>query len=220
MHDELGAGLTRLSYLGDQAQSVEPADGQTARTARELLRSLDEIVWTVNPRKDRLEALAGYLTAWAADFLRDTEVRPSFDVPVDLPELSVPANWRHEVFMIFKESLRNVLRHARATEVRIHLRVADSQLELTIADNGIGLPASQSASTPALPGTLTPSEGVRDGERRPSHARPSAASGDASLGGNGLANLRARAATLRGVLEITTPTGGGTRITLRVPLPK
>ena len=62
LHDQLGANLTQVTLLGEMAeadknlpQEVEAHAQQICQTARETTRSLDEIVWTVNPSNDTLE---------------------------------------------------------------------------------------------------------------------------------------------------------------------
>ena len=65
IHDDLGAQLTRITMMSESARANLDNPGQTAAglnriydTARELTRSMDEIVWAVNPRHDTVEGLA------------------------------------------------------------------------------------------------------------------------------------------------------------------
>jgi signal transduction histidine kinase len=44
-----------------------------------------------------------------------------------------------ELFRILQEALSNVIRHAKASEVKVSLMKQDNILELNIADNGIGI---------------------------------------------------------------------------------
>jgi len=62
MHDEIGSKLTKISFLSEHAkvdaESSGPLAGKIesiAETSRELLQTMDEIVWVVNPRNDTLE---------------------------------------------------------------------------------------------------------------------------------------------------------------------
>lgn len=107
-----------------------------------MLRALDEIVWTVNPAKDRLDSLANYLAGWTQDFLQGT----GLTCELDLPEVPVSSEWRHHVFLVFKAALRNVVRHARATRVQVTLRIEAGALRLAIADDGRGLPEPAATS--------------------------------------------------------------------------
>jgi hypothetical protein len=71
-----------------------------------------------------------------------TELASRFDRPVELeiegdPE-TLPQSHRAAVWFVCSEALTNVARHADATRVDVRLRVADSRLELEIADDGSG----------------------------------------------------------------------------------
>jgi signal transduction histidine kinase len=199
MHDELGASITRLALSVDPGgTSASQVDAnfalrrEIAQTSRQILRSLDEIVWTVNPGKDHLESLANYLSSWAQDFCRQAGLRCELDLPDELPEIEVSSHWRHQVFLTAKEALRNVVQHAAAHRVQLVLRIEGDHLRLAIADDGRGLVRESSPSS-------------TDGSR---------------LGGNGLRNMRARAAQLQGELILVSHPGQGTSVTLRVPIPR
>jgi signal transduction histidine kinase len=61
-------------------------------------------------------------------------------LPLLIPELQLPADVRHNLFLACKEALNNIQKHAQATEVWLRLTVADSRLDLLIEDNGLGFP--------------------------------------------------------------------------------
>jgi signal transduction histidine kinase len=145
IHDDLGASLTRITMLSQSAgggiEMPETMAGNMKRifgTARELTSKMDEIVWAVNPRHDRLDSLANYLSRFAHDFLNTAEIRCRLDVPLEVPARSITAEVRHHLFLAFKEALNNVVKHASATKVRVELKLAAEKLELLVADNGRG----------------------------------------------------------------------------------
>jgi len=140
IHDDLGASLTLIAVLGDlakQERGVERIE-KMAGTAREAVKSLDEIVWAVNPRNDTLAHLIDYTGQFAANYLRAAGVRCLLDVPEQPPTHEVPANTRHNVFLVVKEALQNVIKHARATEVWLRIQATTEGLRIVIEDNGCG----------------------------------------------------------------------------------
>ncbi len=48
---------------------------------------------------------------------------------------------RHQLFSVVKEALHNIVRHARANEVRLRLEQEPHELRLAIEDDGCGLPS-------------------------------------------------------------------------------
>ncbi len=145
IHDEIGANLTQIALLSELAKSdlakPEQAKGhmdEVFRTAQSLTRSLDEIVWAVNPAGDTVEQFATHLCTFAPRFLESAGVRCRLDVPDELPAITLPASVRHHLHLGVKESLHNIAKHAHATEVWLHMKLAPDTITLTLEDNGRG----------------------------------------------------------------------------------
>ncbi len=145
MHDELGARLTEIRVLGDLTEKnkdhptiVASQSRRIGSAAGELIHTLHSIVWAVNPSNDSLQELADYICEFAQSFLKASSIRCRLERP-DLPtDLPVSAEVRHNVALVVKEALNNVVKHADASEVRIALSLRDSQFVISIADNGKG----------------------------------------------------------------------------------
>jgi signal transduction histidine kinase/ligand-binding sensor domain-containing protein len=146
LHDQLGANLTQVALLGEMAEAdkdlpdeVEEHSRQISQTARETTRSLDEIVWAVNPSNDTLEGLANYVCKYAQEYLALANLPCRVDVPVQLPAAAIPPEVRHNVYLAFKEAVHNVIKHAQASEVWVRLILRPKQLVLQVEDNGRGM---------------------------------------------------------------------------------
>ena len=150
IHDHLGANLTRISLLSQSAHGdldhSSPAAVQLDRiydTSRELTRSMDEIVWAVNPVHDTLDSLAGYLGNFAQEYIVSLGIRCRLELPLQLPHWPIAAEMRHNVFLAFKEALHNIVKHSGAKEVSVFLKPHDGGFSLIIRDDGKGFdPAS------------------------------------------------------------------------------
>ncbi len=146
LHDQLGANLTQVTLLGEMAEldknlpdEIEQHAQQICATARETTRSLDEIVWAVNPSNDTLEGLANYACKYAQDYFALAGVSYRADLPADLPPTPILPEVRHNIFLAFKEAVNNVVKHAHATEARVKLQLEPGKFILSITDNGRGL---------------------------------------------------------------------------------
>lgn len=60
----------------------------------------------------------------------------------NVPDPKLPGSMQHLLLRIVQESLHNACKHAQATQVEVTLTKNDDQLELSIADNGIGFEPS------------------------------------------------------------------------------
>lgn len=145
IHDQVGASLTQLALLGEMVESdkdcpdeAETHARQISQTARETTRALDEIVWTVNPSNDSLDGLVNYICKHAQEYLAVAGLRYRLDVPAHLPPAVISPETRHNVFLAAKESVTNIVKHARASEAWIRLQLAAPGFIIEIEDNGRG----------------------------------------------------------------------------------
>jgi signal transduction histidine kinase len=146
IHDDLGANLTQIALLSELAQTdlTQPAQArshleQIFTTAGALARQLDEIVWAITPSNDTVEQFASYVSKFAQDYLRVAGIRCRLEVPESLPRYPMSSAQRHDLFLAAKEALHNVVKHARADEVWLRLKIDRDALALEIEDNGKGL---------------------------------------------------------------------------------
>jgi signal transduction histidine kinase len=147
MHDDVGARLSQISFmlksLGTDAGlpvSVKEEVNQLTDAASEALGSLDEVVWTVNPKNDRLDALCRHLCGHASRYLGLLGISCRIESTPTWPNHVISAQVRHQVSMAFKEALQNVVKHSGASEVMLVVAMDDGDFVIRVSDNGRGLP--------------------------------------------------------------------------------
>ena len=150
LHDDIGSSLAQIAILSEVAgqrdsNGLEEASAPLADIAaisRELVDSMSDIVWAVDPEQDRLGDLVHRMRRFASDVFSSRAIRLQFSGPAVDTDLEMSANLRRQTFLIFKEALHNVLRHASATDVAVALGVSGGWLELEVQDNGRGFDAT------------------------------------------------------------------------------
>jgi len=85
-----------------------------------------------------LQDLVQRMRRFASDVLTAREIRFTFRTPADERPLKVSADVRRHLFLIFKEAINNIVRHAGCTTVDIELRITGSHFALTVHDDGHG----------------------------------------------------------------------------------
>jgi signal transduction histidine kinase/ligand-binding sensor domain-containing protein len=145
IHDDLGHGLTQIALLSDMTQQDRLAPDeldeqleQIASTARQGIKSLDETVWAINPRNDTLADLIDYIGHFVMQSLRSAQIKCELDLPEQTPELMLPSEVRHALFLVVKEAVNNILRHAHAEKVWLSITNSWDVISIRIADNGRG----------------------------------------------------------------------------------
>jgi signal transduction histidine kinase len=149
LHDDLGATLTQIRFLSALESRDSQVPGRTrsrmsqvTEKARQMVASLDEIVWAVNPANDSLASLATYCCQFAEEFFRPTTIRCRLDVSDALPEAPLTSEVRHNLYLAVREALNNVLKHAQATEVWLRIQWQNEALRIALEDNGCGVNSS------------------------------------------------------------------------------
>jgi signal transduction histidine kinase len=201
LHDDIGSSLTKIALLSEAVrQNVSEKSGGDCEPmaaittiSNELVEAMSDIVWAINPQKDYLRDLSQRMRRFASDIFIASRISFRFRAPGPERDMQMGANIRREVFLIFKESINNVVKHSECSEVVIDLSVEDGWLILAVSDDGRGFdPALVKADTGYLSSRLR--------------------------GGNGLASMRRRARELGGQFEVVTSIGRGTTVALRLPL--
>ena len=144
LHDDIGSTLSQISILSEVAhqraaggKSDEPIE-RIGTLSRELLDSISDIVWAIQPHKDHLSDLKQRMRRFATDVLSARDVETHWSVTDSARDLELNPELRRQVYLIFKESVNNIARHSRATEAHISLRVVERHLALEVSDNGCG----------------------------------------------------------------------------------
>jgi signal transduction histidine kinase/ligand-binding sensor domain-containing protein len=197
LHDDIGASLTQIAILSEVAQtqakkgngaSVEPLSKIT-NVSNELISTMSDIVWSINPSKDHVSDLTQRMRRFASDVLSSKDISFQFRAPETDNELKLNTSLRREVFLIFKESVNNIVKHSGAKNVHIEMRLSNEDLILETADDGSGFKTGDTSTKARF-----------------------------SIGGNGILSMKKRAQALGGSLQIRSEHGEGTTIYLRLPI--
>jgi len=168
LHDDIGSNLSRIAILSEVAtQRVDRANSQVreplsliAATSRELVDSMSDIVWAINPNKDHIGDLAQRMRRFASDIFTARNIEFHFHAPSAEAYLKVSADVRRQVFLIFKESVSNVVRHSACTEAEIELQIEEGRLTLTLRDNGKGFDPASVGEGNGLPSMMARAKSI------------------------------------------------------------
>jgi PAS domain S-box-containing protein len=145
IHDELGQYLTVLKMdVGILNKKLPDAEDIVQRKLQGLSENIDKVVHSVRRIASELRptildelGLAAAIAWHLEEFEKHSGIKTHFVEPEEEPDL--PEAVKTNLFRIVQESLTNVARHSKATDVKIDLLPSDGHLILTIMDNGIGL---------------------------------------------------------------------------------
>ncbi len=163
MHDDLGSGLTKITYLSQMAMLNKSSDDNLVhinKTSTELVESMSEIIWVMKDENNSWEELLLFIKKYAVEYCSNNNLSVHFDYPEILIQSEVSGEKRRNIFLSIKEVLHNIVKHAEATDVTIKV-VQNNTIHIMIADNGIGITASKGTKTSSGNGQKNISERMK-----------------------------------------------------------
>ncbi|MEO6406494.1 MAG: 7TM diverse intracellular signaling domain-containing protein [Ferruginibacter sp.] len=144
MHDDLGAGMTSIRLYSELAKvkigdMALPEIEKISTSADDLINKMNAIIWSMSSHNDTLGNMVAYIRSYAVDYFEDKNILVRINLPERIPELQVPGTYRRNIFLVIKEALHNIVKHAEASEVFITLLKQPDGFTLTIQDNGKGI---------------------------------------------------------------------------------
>jgi signal transduction histidine kinase len=211
LHDDIGSSLSKIAILSEVVRQKNGASAQKgafepleiiASTSRAMVDSMSDIVWAINPERDHLSDLIQRMRHFAEEMLDAQDIEYEFSDAENLKDITLGADLRREIYLIFKECVNNLAKHAEATKAVFDVRLENECLIVDIADDGRGFSVEQ----------------LRE-ETSSAYSADIDGGGTArSFGGNGLRNMRRRARKMGGEFEIDSAPGAGTRIQIKIPV--
>lgn len=146
LHDDLGVGLSALklrsemSVLHDPSSAVAPLLREQATAAEELIISMRDIIWAMQDDQGSLDDLVAYISSHARNYLDAHGIGLALDLDEVWPTVQLSTQQRRNIFLIIKEALHNVVKHANAEQVTLAVHWRNG-LHAVVVDDGNGLPS-------------------------------------------------------------------------------
>jgi ligand-binding sensor domain-containing protein/signal transduction histidine kinase len=181
LHDDIGSSLSQIAILsevvrqrvGDREEWVSEPLSRITGASAELMDTMSDIVWAIDPRKDHLSDLTQRMRRFASDVFTACNIAFEFHAPGRARDIELGADVRRQVFLIFKESVNNIVRHSRCTRAAVEFHASREHITLRITDNGTGFDISRDGDghglanmrkrTQELGGTLQVASTAADG---------------------------------------------------------
>jgi len=144
VHDDLGSGLSALKLRSELALRDETEGPKRERLralsakADELMSSMRELLWSMDTERRSLRDTVDHCTLYTRSYLTEHDIKLELTVTGDWPDLPLDPRQRRNLFLVVKEALHNVMKHANASTVTMTWQWSNG-MDLVIQDDGIGL---------------------------------------------------------------------------------
>jgi signal transduction histidine kinase/ligand-binding sensor domain-containing protein len=154
LHDDIGSSLTRISVLSEVAQ--RQTDGELSKraetlerigeTARELIDSLGDIVWSVDPRHDDLQNVIRRIVEFSQEVCEAKGIVFETDIGATFDQTRLTLDQRRDLYLLLKEAINNIIKHSQARRVRFVIKRTAEAAIMELMDDGIGYSAEGNGS--------------------------------------------------------------------------
>ena len=196
LHDEIGSTLSSISIYAAAAKKVitgnDKADNILSKIntgTSEMMEAMSDIVWAVNTGSGHFYDLVNRVRSFVVQVTEEKNIELHFTDNKDLPEIALNMEQRKNIYLICKEAVSNAVKYSGCTLLEVLISTENHRLHILIHDNGKGFESSSFESD---------------------------TSGH-SFGGNGIKNMRYRAAEIDAKLTLYSNLGDGTSIELIAP---
>ena len=149
LHDEVGADLSSVAIsiraiekrMQNQNPTLVAVLKDMHQTADDIIINMKDTVWMINPKNDDMEQLFEKMRGFAAKVLTLQNVSLIYENTLTR-NLKISMEQRYNAYMIFKEAVNNIVKHAQASAVKIIIEPTKEGASLTISDNGRGFDPS------------------------------------------------------------------------------
>ena len=145
LHDDIGSRLTNIQFLTALSKNklkvgaeVNNFLGSIDEEVQASAEALNEIVWNIKMTDENLEDITAKMRRYASEVLENADICLAVEVDDSFSKKKMSMHKRRELFMVFKELLNNIRKHAQARKVVIHISIRNKMFYLSVRDDGKG----------------------------------------------------------------------------------
>ncbi len=146
LHDDIGSALSSINIFSSVAEQQLEKDKDEAQkllqrigsSARSMMQSMDDIIWSIDPNNDEVEQLLARMRAFAIPVLEAKDILLKMDADESILKLKLDMVKRRNLFLIFKEAINNLAKYSQSTTAQVVMQIDQGKLKLTIKDDGAG----------------------------------------------------------------------------------
>ena len=145
LHDDVGATLTTIGILSEMArlktngnEEAKELIEKISDNSGRMMEAMDDIVWSINPNNDSMQRITARMREYAVTLLEAKGIDYHFHVDDQIQNLVLKMESRRDLFLIFKETVNNLVKYSKSTFVTLAISKNHGNLIMRIEDNGVG----------------------------------------------------------------------------------
>jgi two-component sensor histidine kinase/streptogramin lyase len=145
LHDEIGTTLSGIGIMSTiakqqihQGSPVYPLLERISEDTLSMGNAIDDIVWSINPNNDDISNIIARMSRHAAELFDVKGIDYQLKMPSKVESIKLSMEQRRDVYLIFKESVSNLIKYANCKNAIIEVKIEDRHFMLLVMDDGVG----------------------------------------------------------------------------------
>jgi hypothetical protein len=141
LHDDIGATLSSVNIYTELAKDEMGQNEYLERiklNINDAVTRLDDLVWSINPKNDTMAQLMNRMQYVAEPLFKAAGIQCYFTCDKKFLDLKLTLADKRNVYLLFKEMVNNVVKHANCCNCYINIKYNSPYLTLSVMDDGIG----------------------------------------------------------------------------------
>ncbi len=153
LHDDIGSTLSSINMISSMANKSTVAEKKStdlfstiSSASRQAMELMNDIVWSINPKNDRMEMMLIRMRQYAGELLEAAHISFTIEMDEQCNNILLAIEKRKDFYLIFKEAINNLAKYSHASEANIKMNCVNRMLILIVTDNGIGFSLENGSS--------------------------------------------------------------------------
>ncbi len=144
LHDELGANVSSIHIMANMLQTnpdspqAKTALQNISRYSVQISDTINDIIWNINPQFDSVDELIKRMTRYASETIEGAQIEYDLNLPKSSTDFRLDNRTKYHLYLIFKESVNNAVKHSKALRIEIDFQLNGRQFGFSVRDNGAG----------------------------------------------------------------------------------
>ncbi len=147
LHDEIGATLSGIALYTHLAnEQIKNNDQHLLQrslqviqsNATEMVNTLKDIIWSVDPRNDSVEEMFQKLEDYLHKMATTCKMEVKINIQPSIMKMPIPMHCRKNIFLICKEALNNSVKYSGSNKIELVAEFSGNNLLIRIRDKGCG----------------------------------------------------------------------------------
>lgn len=146
LHDDMGSTLSTINILSAMAKTKLNTDpvrtseyiSKISDNCQRMMEAMDDIVWSIKPQNDSMDKIIARMREFATNAMEAKDINFRFEIDEDIYKVKLPMDSRRDLFLVFKESVNNLVKYSRCEKAIVHFSLRKGKLHMRVKDYGQG----------------------------------------------------------------------------------